>query len=178
MNKISMDHAESDRRSSSTRRKIAWLALLLLVAIAFVSVFIPFWLIMPFKAQTTRGVAISYTLKSWSPFVTLSTAIMALTLCIWLWQGARWFGRVITIFALIPLFASFWFARQNHFEWMFNPLPNTGYARVSESGFIDDSDMVISVVLNGEAVAYPIRQMGYHHVVQDSVGGIQVVTTY
>ena len=61
---------------------------------------------------------------------------------------------------------------------MFNPLPNTGYARVSESGFIDDSDMVISVVLNGEAVAYPIRQMGYHHVVQDSVGGIQVVTTY
>jgi hypothetical protein len=34
------------------------------------------------------------------------------------------------------------------------------------------------VAINGEAVAYPIRLMGYHHVVEDTVGGTPIVATY
>ena len=32
--------------------------------------------------------------------------------------------------------------------------------------------MVIAVELRGDAVAYPVRQMAYHHVVNDQVGGV------
>ena len=32
--------------------------------------------------------------------------------------------------------------------------------------------------LIGEAAAYPIRQMAYHHLVHDTVGGVPVVVTY
>jgi hypothetical protein len=38
--------------------------------------------------------------------------------------------------------------------------------------------MVLSVKVNGEAVAYPVRLMAYHHVVQDIVGGTPLVATY
>ena len=178
MKEVSFEPPVSGRVTKSRWRRIGWVLLLLVVAIAFTSIFIPAWLIMPFKAQTARGVSLSYALKSWSPVATLITALAALALSIWLWQGARWFGRIVVIVLLIPVFVSFWFARQNHFEWMFNPLPNPGYAKVGEADFLGARDMVMLVVINGEAVAYPVRQMGYHHVVQDRVGGIQVVTTY
>ena len=56
---------------------------------------------------------------------------------------------------LAPLLAVTWFARQNHFEWMFNPLPNADYARAGEAGFVADGDMVMAVEINGEAVPIP-----------------------
>ena len=80
--------------------------------------------------------------------------------------------------ALIPMFAATWFARQNHFEWMFNPLPNPAYAKSNDAAFVGDSDMVMAVENQGEAVAYPIRLMAYHHLVQDTVGGTPLVATY
>jgi uncharacterized protein DUF3179 len=162
----------------SGRRKLAWILLLLIVGISFATVFIPLWLIMPFKAQTARGVALSYALKSWSPLITPLAVILALAVCIWLWRGARWYGRSAMIVILIPAIVFAWFARQNHFEWMFNPLPNPAYARVGEAGFINDRDMVMSILINGEAAAYPVRQMAYHHVVHDVVGGVRIVATY
>ena len=79
---------------------------------------------------------------------------------------------------LAPVLASAWFARQNHFEWMFHPLPNPAYATVNEASFVKDNDMVLAIENGGEAVAYPIRLMAYHHVVQDIVRGLPVVATY
>ena len=38
--------------------------------------------------------------------------------------------------------------------------------------------MVIGIVNNGEAKAYPIRFLGYHHQVKDSIGGKPVIVTY
>lgn len=159
-------------------RGAAWLALLLIVLLALASVFIPAWVIMPFKAQTARGVALSYTLKSWSPVITLLAVLLAVALGVYLWRGARWFGRVAMIVLLVPAFVATWFARQNHFEWMFNPLKQTAYARVGEADFVNDRTMVMAVTINGEAAAYPVRQMAYHHIAQDTVGGVPIVATY
>ena len=39
-------------------------------------------------------------------------------------------------------------------------------------------DPVLAVTLNGEATAYPVRQVAYHHIVQDVVGGVPVAVTY
>ncbi len=43
---------------------------------------------------------------------------------------------------------------------------------------VDSNRLVIGVVLNGEAKAYPIRFLGYHHHVQDIVGGKPILVTY
>lgn len=43
---------------------------------------------------------------------------------------------------------------------------------------IDSARLVIGVGINGEAKAYPIQLIGYHHQVRDSVGGSPVMVTY
>jgi hypothetical protein len=61
---------------------------------------------------------------------------------------------------------------------MFNPLPNPAYAKAADAAFVNDDDRVLAVTIKGESVAYPIRLMGYHHVVEDTVGGTPIVATY
>jgi hypothetical protein len=133
---------------------------------------------MPFRAQTAAGVEWSYMLRRWSPTATVVATLLFLALCAKLWRGARWRHRLAMPVMLAPLLAVTWFARQNHFEWMFNPLPNADYARVAEAGYVADSDMVMAIEINGDAVAYPVRTMAYHHVVNDVVGGKPITATY
>ena len=43
---------------------------------------------------------------------------------------------------------------------------------------VDSNRLVIGVTSNGEAKAYPIQFLGYHHQVQDIVGGKPMIITY
>lgn len=153
--------------------------LLLTVAAGLAIVLIPAWLIQPFRPQTARGVELSYSLRVWAPTVTVLSFMIALALSIWLW-GARPGKIRKTLLGLMmaPAFAALWFARENHFEWMFAPLPNAKYARIADANFMQDQDMVMAIHLGGESVAYPIVQMAYHHVVNDVVGGKPITATY
>ena len=163
---------------ANQRRKLLWLCLFVLIVIVLAIVLTPVFLIMPFKAQTPRIVEVSYVMRRWSPVVTILASLLILTLTIRLWLGGRWWSRVVLVLLLVPVFASTWLARQNHFEWMFNPLPNPAYAKAAETTFLHNGDRVMSVTIGNESVAYPIRLMGYHHVVQDTVGDTPIVATY
>lgn len=166
-------------RTHFPHRRAAWAALLVAVVLGVAMVFIPVWLIQPFRPQSQRGLELSYILRRWSPLVTILALVAALALMVWLWRGSRrWWRKALLIVTLIPLFAATWFARQNHFEWMFNPLPSAAYAKASEADFVNDTDMVMAVEKGGDAVAYPVRLMAYHHIVQDTVGGTPIVATY
>jgi uncharacterized BrkB/YihY/UPF0761 family membrane protein len=169
----------TNQNSSSFSRKGAWAALVIVALAAIAVVLVPVWLIMPFKPQTQRGLEISYALRRWSPLVTVAALVLALALVVWLWRGSRrWWRKALLIAVVVPLLAATWFARQNHFEWMFKPLPDDAYARASEVTFVADTDMVLAVESKNDAVAYPVRLMAYHHLVQDEVGGTAVVATY
>ena len=159
-------------------RKILWLSLFVLIVIVLSIVLTPVFLIMPFKAQTPRIMEVSYLMRRWSPVVTILASLLILTLTVKLWLGGRWWSRILLVLLLVPVFAATWLARQNHFEWMFNPLPNAAYAKVGETTFVNNDDRVMSVTIGNESVAYPIRLMGYHHVVQDTVGDTPIVATY
>ena len=168
--------AEAVPRRSHTG--LAWLVVLLLAAVMAVMIVVPVYLIMPFKSQTARAIDVAFNLKRWSPLVTMLGLITTVGLTVYLWRSGRWFKRTILILmiALAALWA--WFARQNHFEWMFKPLPAAAFANVSDTTFVADTDQVMAIAVNDEAVAYPIRAMAYHHVVEDTVGGVPIVATY
>jgi hypothetical protein len=121
---------------------------------------------------------ISYLMRRWSPWLTVLASLLVLAIAVRLWMGGRWFGRIALVILLLPALAATWLARQNHFEWMFNPLPNPAYAKAADASFVNDDDRVLAVTINEESVAYPIRLMGYHHVVEDTVGGTPIVATY
>jgi hypothetical protein len=175
-NVLTQANAQSDNRIG---RRWVWLVLsaLLLLSIAFVA--IPVFLIQPFRPQTERALQISYLLRRWSPLV---TAIMLATACglvIWHWRHTRrWWRKALLVIVLLLSIIPAWFARQNHFEWMFNPLQNSAYVKTADAGFVRDSDMVLAVKISNEAVAYPVRLMAYHHVVSDAVGGTPICATY
>jgi hypothetical protein len=167
------------KKSLLLNRRTEWLALVAIALVAVAFVIVPVWIIQPFKPQTARGVGLSYTLRLWSPLVTILSLASGLFLVASLWRGSqRWWKKTVLIVILIPLLASTWFARQNHFEWMFNPLANAAYVKANEAAFVSDDDIVMAVESNGEAAAYPIRQMAYHHLVQDTIGGTPIVATY
>src|SRR5207302_9169725 len=126
--------------------RLIWPALLglLLFSIAFVA--IPVFLMQPFRPQTQRALEISYLLRSWSPLATAIMLLAALALVIWRWRQARRSWRKTLLVILLSLsIVPAWFARQNHFEWMFNPLHNSAYVKVADAAFVRDSDMVLAV---------------------------------
>jgi hypothetical protein len=145
----------------------------------FVWVAIPVVLIQPFKAQTPFGVALAYELRLKAPAVTLAGLALLIPLLVRLSRHVTrwWQWAPVVLLAGLGAFPA-WFARQNHFEWMFNPLPHPAYAPATQVDFVDGRDMVVAVEIGGDAVAWPVRQMGYHHIVQDEVGGVPVVSTY
>jgi thiol:disulfide interchange protein len=148
-------------------RIVAWLSLFAIGAAAFALIAVPVFLIKPFSPQTERDLA------------TIILAILALFVAAYIWRSSRrWYGKAFLIVPLFILAISVWFARQNHFEWMFNPLANSSYAKTNEADFVSDDEMVLAIELNGEAAAYPVRQMAYHHLVHDTVGGVPLVATY
>lgn len=173
-----MNHTLTPNKIYRRNRRFLWLALLLIVAIGLAVVITPIWIIQPFKPQTTRGLELSYLMRKISPLLTIAASVSVLFLAAWLWRGGRWFGKIFLVLLLLPLFAATWMGRQNHFEWIFRPHASIAYAAAPSVDFIGDNDMVLAVVKNGEAAAYPVRLMAYHHLVQDVLGGTPIVATY
>jgi hypothetical protein len=159
-------------------RKAKYWLLAACAIVAGLAVFTPAWIIQPFRPQTERGMQFALTLRRFSPLLTIVILSAMAVLVTWLWRGARWWSRSLMVVALVVTTACTWLARQNHFEWMFNPLPRPAYARVPDATFVDDADLVLAVERGGEAAAYPVRQLAYHHLVHDTVGRVPIVVTY
>jgi membrane protease YdiL (CAAX protease family) len=164
---------------SNMKSRNSWLILIVCAVVAFVIVFIPAWIIQPFKYQSSEGIRYSYLLRSWSPILTLLLSGCAVISAFFLWrQATRWWKRTVILMLVLLSGVFAWAARQNHFEWMFNPLPDDTYASAKDADFIGPSDMVLAININNDAVAYPVRQLAYHHLVNDIAGGTPVVSTY
>jgi hypothetical protein len=163
--------------SPSTRRWLA-LALLGLIVVALLAVVLPIGLLRPFRPQGPDDLARAYAVRRLAPGLTLA-ALAAAALAVWrLWRGARWPGRVGMTMALAILAGTVWLARFNVFEKMFAPLPRPGFVRAAAADFVAPADLVLAAEHGGDAVAWPVRQIAYHHVVMDEVGGTPVAVTY
>jgi len=60
---------------------------------------------------------------------------------------------------------------------MFRPVQAAGFVAASDA-HLADKEMVMTVQIGPDARAYPIRQMAYHHILNDAAGGVPIVVTY
>jgi hypothetical protein len=156
---------------------IRWALFLTPVAlVAFVVV--PFLIDQPFSTQTPFTLAAAFAMRRWSPLVTAVGVVSMLALGLRAWPGARPLGRAGVALAVAVTVSTAWFARENPFEWRFNPLADAQYVGVADARFLTDADLVLSVTVGDDAAAYPIRQLAYHHLVNDRIGRTPAVVTY
>jgi hypothetical protein len=163
-----------------SRRRLAGVGLFLLVLVAVGVVVLPIWLIRPFAPQTPEGLAVAYALRRWGIPGTLLALATGLGIAAWLFRGARWWTRSALALALVVLAVAVWRVPKNEtmFEALFVPLAKTVSVPASQARWVAAEDAVLAVELNGDAAAYPVRQVAYHHVVNDVVGGVPVAVTY
>lgn len=152
--------------------------LIVSLAVSFVCLAYPMYVIRPFRRQGTRELAAALALLQIRPLVMGVCVILALAALAWYWRAQPQRSR--RILAAVGTFLVCTFAVLAHvnvFELMFHPDEQPAFSAPQQAG-IDPDDKVMAVTIGGEAHAYPIRSIAYHHVINDVVGGVPIVATY
>jgi len=164
-------------QSSSDQRGYVWL---IFVASALAGIglfFVPAFIIRPFTHQTPAGLALAMALRQRAPWGTLAAVVVCLALALVLWGIVRKGGKIVLAVVMVLVAFSAVMARLNYFEWMFHPVDSAQFETASESK-LDKGEMILAVRFGSDARAYPIREMAYHHVLNDVVGDVPVAVTY
>ena len=164
-------------QASADRRAYLWL-LFSLSALACIGwFFVPAFIIRPFTHQTPAGLTLAMALRQRAPWGTLATAFVSLVIALALWKSINLWRKIVLAVVMVMVTFSAVMARLNYFEWMFHPVPSAQFESASTSK-LDPSEMILAVRYGSDARAYPIREMAYHHVLNDVVGGVPVAVTY
>jgi len=139
--------------------------------------FIPAFIIRPFTYQSPRGLLLAMATRDRAPLISLVCTLVTLVLVVALWRSSGKWPRVAlgTLLALVTISAVM--SRLNYFEWMFHPVNGAQFDPESASK-LDKGEMIMAVRFGSDARAYPIREMAYHHILNDVVGGVPIAITY
>ena len=161
-------------------RKSLIFALMLAVclAVSLAAVVYPIYVIRPFRHQGASELAWALAVSRFRPAITVISALAAVLAVLGFWQAQprRW-KRALSAAGGVLVVAMAFLARVNVYELMFHPIQRPSF-RAAREVKLDGAEKVIAVRVGGEARAYPIRSMSYHHMVNDVVGGAAIVATY
>jgi hypothetical protein len=164
----------TDRKPGLTTAAVLFVLILLAMGLLIY----PLMIIQPFRHQGESELRRALSVMHWRPYFEAFAVGGALAVLVWYWRRRRgiWLRVLACVAALIVCSAAV-LSRVNVYEIMFHHYDRPSYSPGTESK-LDGDEKVIAIALNGQARAYPIRSMSYHHVVNDEVGGIPVVATY
>jgi hypothetical protein len=164
-------------QSSSDRHSFLWFAFAASAVVAIGLFFVPAFIIRPFTHQSPTGLAVAMALRQRAPWGTLAAVLVCLVLALILWGIANRWRKMVLASAMVLVIFSAVMSRLNYFEWMFHPVPDARFESASASK-LANGEMILAVRFGSEARAYPIREMAYHHVLNDVVNGVPVAVTY
>ena len=148
------------------------------LAIFSLSLFLfPAFIIRPFRHQSVGSLNLAIAVKRVAPAFTVLAMVGVLALAWRLWQRSSRVLRTGIVMALLLSVTSAVMVRQNYFEWMFHPIAAAGFISAGDS-HLSDKEMVMAVQIGPESRAYPIVQMAYHHILNDTVADEPIVVTY
>ena len=152
-------------------KKLFWSGLLGLLLFEIANIYF----IMPMPgSQKMNSIDAAYFLYKWRWVFRVLFVIMILAGLF----RARWRRKwllilPIGILAVVIYMANFDMAADAMFKQ-----PKQLLLVTADKNKVDSGRLVIGVAINGEAKAYPIRFLGYHHHIQDTVGGKPILVTY
>ena len=168
-------------RSDRSRKRFAivgtslclFLASLAMLALAAY----PIYVIRPFREQDPAALQRALWVLLHNKPILLGLFCLIAMPSIVVWRHAGWVAKLVlapTICITLIAAVSAWI---NPYEQMFHPFGAPQYTTI-ERASLDPNDMVIAVTLGGESRAYGIREMGYHHIVNDRLHQLPIVVTY
>jgi Protein of unknown function (DUF3179) len=152
-------------------KKLFWLGLLGLFLFEIANVYF----IMPMPgSQRMNSIDGAYFLYKWRwIFRTLFGLMIVTGLFKSTWKRKWLLIFPLAIVAAVIYMANFKMAADAMFQQ-----PKQLLLTHADKNEVDSNRLVIGVSINGEAKAYPIQFLGYHHHIQDVVGGKSIMVTY
>jgi hypothetical protein len=136
------------------------------------------YFIMPLPgSQRMRSIDVAYLLHSWRWAFRLGFGLLALAGLPAAWRATGW--RKWLVPGLLVLTAGVAYAA--NYEMAADTLfyqPKHLILKPAAQNKVDGRRLVVGVEFNGQAKAYPIQFIGYHHQVRDTVGGRPVLVSY
>lgn len=145
----------------------------------FVPEILRIYFIMPFPgSQVEDSLAVAYFLHRYIVFFRIAGVVITVQPLYYYLRHGKLYKKLIFGFCALLYIAVFVFATKfAQADKIFLPPEHKIFA-TADSNKIDLHNYVLGVALNGEAKAFPIQLIGYHHQVRDTVGGTPVMITY
>lgn len=150
----------------------------LLLLVLFLAEMLRVYFVMPFPgSQRNETVEMAHWISrniGWMRIVVLGISAIAL---LRIFRHGKTWEKIVLPLALagyVPVFILFNYRYDA--DRIFLQPANKSFIPAAES--VDKSKLVIGISVNGEARAYPIQLIGYHHQVVDTVGNEPVMITY
>jgi hypothetical protein len=163
--------------TSNFRTRSLWIALTTFALVGFGAFMFPAFIIRPFRYQHPRTLLWAMAARQRAPIVSLLCAIVCFLLIAMLWRSANKWRKAALLLAAVAVTFSAVMSRMNYFEWMFHAVDSARFDAVSSSK-LGAEEMILAVRYGADARAYPIREMAYHHILNDVVGGVPIAVTY
>jgi len=137
------------------------------------------YFIMPFPgSQKADTIQIAYFLNNNIWWFRILGLILILLPMIYIFRNSRWWKKIFLAFFVLIYATVFYFF---NFKFLADKMfiqPSNKILATAADNKIDNTKLVIGVAINGQAKAYPVEIIGYHHQVTDSIGGEPVMVTY
>jgi len=157
------------------KKTTVFIGLLLLIIFELLRVY----LIMPLPgSQRMNSIHLAYWLGSNQTIIRITLGLLlAYPLVQLLSQGTKTQKIVTLILLVIYGVVAYLFNWKMEADKMFYQPKQVQIVPV-ENNRVGDDKLVIGVEIGGEARAYPIQQIGYHHQVRDTINDVHLMVTY
>ena len=160
--------------SRSATPRVALAGLLGLVGIEVLTV----WCLTPLPySQQMRSLPLAYALFHWRWWLRALCVLAAARGIVPLWQAGGWRRWSVPVGALLAGAVVWTTTMTMAADRIFRAPERLTMATISDNT-VAMNRLVLGVALNGEARAYPVQFIGYHHQVRDTVGGTPVLITF
>jgi hypothetical protein len=152
-------------------KKLFWIGIICLLVFEILNVYF----IMPMPgSQRMNSIDVAYFLYQWRWIFRCAFGLMIIVGLL----KSNWKRKWLLIFPIGILAAVIYMANfVMAADHMFYQPKKLLLVNAAENK-VDSGRLVIGIINNGEAKAYPIQFLGFHHQVQDTIGGKPVIVTY
>jgi Protein of unknown function (DUF3179) len=155
------------------------LFLIIGILLLFATEILRVYYIMPFPgSQQSNTIDLAYFIEKYKWLLRLIGLLMVAGPVYHSFTGKKLFPKILFTLAIL-LYGTIFFFFNFRFQAdkMFYQPSVKNFAGIAGNN-IDTNKLIIGIEIHGEARAYPIQLIGYHHQVRDTVGNMPVMITY